>query len=479
MTPTIAYSRGLRVPEPAAAPVATATAGRRAVTLRVAALVSADVAAIALMVAVVVALSATTPLRAVPLAAVLLATWLVASRAVGLNAMRAAHRESTAEEIRIVVATAAITVLVTSTAGQHDRLESVMPLGAWAAVLIAAIVGVRALARTVCARRAATRVRTLVLGHGVVGDVVLRRANIGAAGGIQLVGTVGEPGVDTTLPYLGTLDDAVETARAHDVQHVIVAPGGEAGEELWDAVDALVCAGIRVDIAAPRGATVDGVLSVAGVPFAHVASHDFSRLGRTLKRGLDIAGSLALLVVLSPLLVLTALAIRLDSPGGVLFRQRRVGLDGSPFTVLKFRSMGDEAHAARAALLEDHGHLTGDDRMFKMADDPRVTRVGRFIRRTSIDELPQLVNVLRGDMSLVGPRPLIPEEDRFVEGRGRHRLMLKPGLTGPWQILGRSEIPFGEMVELDCGYVAGWTPLRDVQLLLRTAPALLRGSGAY
>ena len=479
MTPTIAYSRGLRATEPAAVSVATPLAGGRAVSRRLTALAVADALTIAALLLAVAVLPHGPQVHHLTVGAALLVSWFLTARAVGLNAVRAAHRESTAEEIRLIVATSAIAILITASVGQETGLETSMPIGAWVVVLAVVIVAARSLARTVCARRPSCLVRTLVLGHGVVGDVVLRRASIGAAGGIQLVGTVGAPGVETTLPYLGALPDAVEAARANEVQHVIVAPGSEAGDDLWDAVDALVGAGIRVDIAAPTGATLDGVLSVAGVPFAHVASQSFSRLGRALKRALDVTGSLVLLVLLSPLLAVTALAIRLDSPGGVLFRQRRVGLGDEPFTVLKFRSMCDDAHAARAALLEDHGHLSGDDRMFKMTDDPRVTRVGKFIRRTSIDELPQLVNVLRGDMSLVGPRPLIPEEDRFVEGRGRHRLKLKPGLTGPWQILGRSEIPFGEMVELDCNYVAGWTPLRDVQLLLRTAPALLRRNGAY
>jgi lipopolysaccharide/colanic/teichoic acid biosynthesis glycosyltransferase len=175
-----------------------------------------------------------------------------------------------------------------------------------------------------------------------------------------------------------------------------------------------------------------------------------------------------------------ALAIKLDSPGPVLFRQRRVGRNDKPFEVFKFRSMcnGADAQKQAVAALNLHGGGT-DTGMFKIRADPRITRVGAFLRRYSLDELPQLFNIVRGEMSLVGPRPLIETEDRQVEGRFRRRLGITPGLTGLWQAHGRSDIPFEEMVSLDYLYVTNWSLWGDVKLLMRTVSAVLRGRGAY
>ena len=175
-----------------------------------------------------------------------------------------------------------------------------------------------------------------------------------------------------------------------------------------------------------------------------------------------------------------AFAIFLDSRGGVFFRQPRIGVGGTVFSILKFRTMVPDAEEMKEAVAHMSVHAAGDARMFKIADDPRVTRVGRFLRRLSLDELPQLFNVLIGEMSLVGPRPLIPSEDRQVEDWGRERLSLRPGMTGLWQVLGRSEIPFEEMVRLDYLYVTNWSLWHDFRLMCGTVPAMLKGGrGAY
>ena len=199
-----------------------------------------------------------------------------------------------------------------------------------------------------------------------------------------------------------------------------------------------------------------------------------ARTSLLLKRTVDLVGSLAGLVLLSPLLAV-AIAIRLDSRGPVLFRQTRMGRNGGTFEIVKFRTMAVDADARKheVAHLNKHRHPDGDPRMFKVHDDPRIT-VGRFLRRTSIDELPQLWNVLVGQMSLVGPRPLILDEHAHVDGWGLKRLELKPGITGLWQVLGRDDIPFNEMVELDYRYVTGWSLWSDVKLMFRTIPVLLR-----
>ena len=195
------------------------------------------------------------------------------------------------------------------------------------------------------------------------------------------------------------------------------------------------------------------------------------------KRLLDTIASGAAIVALSPVLIFTALAIRLESRGPVIFHQQRVGRDGRPFTMLKFRSMFVDAEARKAALLADNEMAGGV--IFKMKHDPRVTRVGGFIRRTSIDELPQLFNVLRGDMSLVGPRPPLPSEVAQYTLKDRGRLGAAPGITCIWQVSGRSEIPFPQQVEMDLEYIHSQSLAEDVRLLLRTVPALVRGRGAY
>lgn len=196
-----------------------------------------------------------------------------------------------------------------------------------------------------------------------------------------------------------------------------------------------------------------------------------------LKRIVDTAGSATLLLLLSPLLALIALAIRLDSPGAALYSQVRVGRHGRLFTIWKFRSMYVDAEERRRAL-EAHNEMHGGV-LFKMRKDPRVTRVGRILRKTSIDELPQLWNVLCGDMSLVGPRPPLPSEVDAYSVRDRRRLEAKPGITCLWQISGRSNIPFPEQVTLDVEYIESMTLLRDLWILLKTVPAVIRGRGAY
>ncbi len=212
---------------------------------------------------------------------------------------------------------------------------------------------------------------------------------------------------------------------------------------------------------------MDG-LTLLGVP-----RFGLSRPAEMAKRCLDLAGAGAVLVVAAPLMLAIALAVRLSGPGPVFFRQTRIGRKGHPFSVLKYRSMHDGADALKDSLRDRNEQ----DGLFKLDDDPRVTRVGRLLRRTSLDELPQLLCVVRGEMSLVGPRPLVPEEDRQIRGWHRRRLHLTPGMTGPWQVLGSSRIPMQEMVTLDYLYVANWSLWSDVKILLRTVGTVLARRG--
>ncbi len=193
------------------------------------------------------------------------------------------------------------------------------------------------------------------------------------------------------------------------------------------------------------------------------------------KAGFDKVGAVLLLVIVSPLWLVVAAAILLTTGGPVLFRQRRTGWRGETFCLLKFRTMVDGADRRKADLANCN---ESDGLLFKIHDDPRVTRLGRLLRRTSIDELPQLWNVLRGDMSLVGPRPLPVRPDAFV-GRDRRRLEVRPGLTGLWQVSGRSELSWDESVDLDLRYVDTWSHGLDLAILARTPMAVVRGRGAY
>ena len=198
---------------------------------------------------------------------------------------------------------------------------------------------------------------------------------------------------------------------------------------------------------------------------------------RVFKRGMDVCGSLAAIILLLPLFLVIAVWLKLDSPGPLFYRQVRVGLHGRPFYFYKFRSMYIDSEARRAAL--EKTNESKDGVIFKMKNDPRITRCGRFIRKYSIDEAPQFFNVLLGDMSLVGPRPPVPSEVMQYSPEDRKRLNVRPGLTCLWQISGRSDIPFKEQVSLDKEYIQSRSLKQDILILLRTVPAIISGRGAY
>ena len=259
----------------------------------------------------------------------------------------------------------------------------------------------------------------------------------------------------------------------HNIHRVVIAPGESDGRDTIDLIRSAKASGVRVSVL-PRLLQVLGSSvefdHVDGLTLLGVRPFGLSRSSRLLKRGFDVVGSVLALVATAPFFALVAIWIRLDSSGPVFFRQIRVGRDGQRFWLLKFRSMVADADAQKDALR----HLNETTGLFKIAADPRITRAGRFLRATSLDELPQLINVLRGEMSLVGPRPLVTEEDVQVEGLDRSRLHLTPGMTGHWQILGSARIPLNEMVGIDYLYVANWSLWTDIKILLRTIPYVLR-----
>jgi lipopolysaccharide/colanic/teichoic acid biosynthesis glycosyltransferase len=213
---------------------------------------------------------------------------------------------------------------------------------------------------------------------------------------------------------------------------------------------------------------------LTGLTLPDVRGFEITGSPRLIKRCMDVAGSAIAVVALAPLFMAIAVMIKLDSPGPVLFRQLRAGRGGRPFQMLKFRSMVNGADGQKDGLR----HLNEADGVFKIARDPRITRVGRWLRHMHLDELPQLLNVVRGEMSLVGPRPLPLDEACAIQGWYRDRLEVRPGITGYWQVLGSARIPAREMVKLDYLYVANWSVWGDIRLILRTLPAVLTQRGA-
>jgi exopolysaccharide biosynthesis polyprenyl glycosylphosphotransferase len=272
----------------------------------------------------------------------------------------------------------------------------------------------------------------------------------------------------------GELHELIGWTNAH---RVIIDPQTLPPDEMLDFVRAAKGAGVSVSLL-PRVLDVVGTSVVFdelhGMTLLGVRRFGLSRSSQLVKRSFDLFGATLGVIAMAPLLALIALAIKLDSRGPVLFRQTRVGRDGRRFRICKFRTMVADAESRKAELRASNQCAGG---LFKIADDPRVTRVGRWLRRTSLDELPQLLNVVAGDMSLVGPRPLVVDEDERITGLDRHRLALTPGMTGHWQILGSARVPLPEMVKIDYLYVAGWSLWSDLKILLRTVPYMLARRG--
>ena len=284
----------------------------------------------------------------------------------------------------------------------------------------------------------------------------------------------------TGLPVLGLFDDVVDVIKSKGIATVIFTEGSFASPAefrrlAWKLEECQVQMMV-VPTMADVGADRLEFSPMAGLPLVSVDRPRALNSLRWSKRFTDIVGSAVLLVLAAPVLLLAALAIKLEDGGPVIFRQSRVGLKGEEFYCLKFRSMCVDAEAKIAALQSQN---EGAGLLFKMAHDPRITRVGNFIRRFSIDELPQLWNTLRGDMSLVGPRPALPREVAQYDSDTMRRLHVRPGLTGLWQVSGRSNLSWEDTVRLDLYYVDNWSAVRDLMILAKTAKAVLGSSGAY
>lgn len=353
------------------------------------------------------------------------------------------------------------------------------------ALALPAVTMARVVARTAGRRQTTYLQNTIILGGGPIGERVGRKILQHREYGLNLVGYVDEKRGATwheQIAYLGgraTLEDRV---RLLDVERVVVAfPPEVQSQGTVELVRRLQTLGVRVDLipwAFELISPHNGIHTIEGVPLIGLRPPRLTRSSRMLKRGLDVVAALMLLVILTPIFLVVSILIKRDSPGPVFFKQVRMGQGERTFELIKFRTMVVDAEERK----DDFAHLnihaaSEGPRMFKIWADPRVTRVGRSLRQYFLDELPQLINVLRGEMSLVGPRPLILDEDSHVTEWARRRLDLKPGLTGLWQVTGRSVIPFEEMVELDFLYVMNWSVRNDLRLLFRTVPLVFRGDG--
>ena len=404
-------------------------------------------------------------------------------------------RKSTLDEtpalLMLAAAFALTWSLVTVAFNVHSNRAGVILLWSSSAALL---VVTRAAAR-MFGQRLGPKERVLIIGGSTARDMLARRlaispmAHLEVAGFLPLEderrrGPVGSgdrrrskrPGSRDRRLHNRTVEDLAGVVDALAVDRVIVVPTSADPETMLDAIATATAVGVKVSIV-PRIFEVVGSAvafdEVGGMTVLGVKRSGLSRSSRIAKRAMDIVIAAGGLLILAPFGALIALAIRLDTPGPIFFRQPRVGRDGRTFQLVKFRSMVDRAEAQRAELEA----LNESEGVFKLSRDPRVTRVGRLLRRTSLDELPQLINVLRGEMSLVGPRPLVMDEDRRVAGRHRRRLQLSPGMTGPWQVLGPERPPLAEMVKLDYLYGANWSLWFDLKILLRTVAHVLGGRG--
>jgi len=336
----------------------------------------------------------------------------------------------------------------------------------------------RALVRA-WAPAAAPERRVLIVGDGEAARRLVAKIECYGCRGTTVVGFVTADGHGPRV--IGQTADLARHVEDHEVDCVVLTSHGASDEALLDRVRALRRPGLQVSIVPDyfQIFTANASLEdVAGVPVLNLPPLRLSPSARAAKRTLDIAVAGTGLLVLAPLFALVAVLIKLDSQGPVLFRQARHGRRGREFRICKFRTMFENAEAQRHMMAHLNEMAHGGP-LFKIRVDPRVTRVGTLLRKLSIDELPQLWNVLRGEMSLVGPRPFVVHESARITGWGERRLDTTPGMTGLWQVLGRNDLTFEEMLQLDYVYVTNWSPWWDLKILCQTVPAVLGGRGAY
>ncbi|WP_411153203.1 sugar transferase [Streptomyces sp. A30] len=399
---------------------------------------------------------------------------------------------SGADELRRVLRAAGLIVVWASVAWWfvpgvgflHDMLFA-LSIAATATLLLRQVRHVRTRAGW---HRGKSIERAVVVGPACSAAKLISMLRRNKACGLEIIGVCltdprcADGVVPDSVPTFGGVDDTVQAVRRSACDAVIALPSPEleTGElrrlswELQAEGVELMLAPVLADVAAARLA----VTPVAGLPLMELHGPRLSRLPRIPKELTDRILAAAGLILLSPLMLAITVLVRRDSAGPALFKHRRVGLHGRDFTLLKFRTMYQDAEQRKAELAALNQY--GDGALFKIVNDPRITRVGAFLRHWSLDELPQLLNVVAGQMSLVGPRPLPPDESvDLPEDVRQRRLMVKPGLSGLWQVSGRSELPMDERVHLDLSYVENWSTALDLHILAQTPGAVIRGTGAY
>ena len=415
---------------------------------------------------------------------------------------------TTADEVGSVFRTATIwswCLLLAWIAVHSGYLELLPSVVLWA-VGIPIVLGFRVLTRYLVRRRGWYVQNAVLVGHPVDRARLLARIERHSEWGLDVVEQLDLPrmadSTDRAIAATRTTQDRssgdgangegplaegflVDLATSRDAARVIFATPPEDPEKRSELVFELAQAGFQIDFIAGDSdvlSSASRLSQLEGLPVLSVSPLPLPNSWRVIKRGLDLLVAIPGLLLTLPLLAYCAVRIKLDSSGPVFFGQERLGRDRRAFRLLKLRTMTADADAdvrkADLAILNKHGSGL-ESGMFKAVDDPRVTRAGAWLRRYSLDELPQLWNVLRGDMSLVGPRPLPVAEGARISARYELRYQVRPGMTGPWQVLGRSDIPFDDMLKLDYSYVLNWSLVQDLKLLVQTAGAVVKGRGAY
>jgi exopolysaccharide biosynthesis polyprenyl glycosylphosphotransferase len=365
-----------------------------------------------------------------------------------------------------------------------------LKLGTFWALAVVFLTAGRAAARALCRRTASYRQNTIIVGAGEVGQLVARKLLKHPEYGLNLVGFVDDRPKERRgdlehLTVLGPPARLRELVHHFDVERVVVAFSSEREEETLALVRPLREMEIQIDVV-PRlfdlvGPKV-GLHTIEGLPLVGLPPARLSPSSRLIKRALDLVAGSVMLLVTAPLFVYIAWRVKQDSPGPVFFRQSRLGLNMRPFTALKFRTMkvgtDDDAHREYIGQISQAGAATNSNGLFKLDRADAVTRSGRWLRKTSLDELPQLINVLRGEMSLVGPRPCIEYETEQFQEHQFERFLVPPGITGLWQVTARANSTFSEALDMDVAYARGWSLGLDLRLLCRTPFQLLRQRGA-
>jgi len=412
-----------------------------------------------------------------------LLVWQAASRMAGLYGRY--RTQSIATELGRLCRALVILALVMAAGQFLWKAQSLSRLffGLYYASAFVLLVLDRVLVRSAAraARRRGFNTRAFaVVGSGELAASAVEAIRAHREWGYTFVGWVLEEGgrPPQGAPVLGRLEELGEILERHVVDEVVFAVPRERLEDVEAAVarceEQGVGAKVLLNLFTSRISRLE-IGELEGIPVLQLTTAPADEARLVAKRAFDLAVSLVVVVLGAPGLLAIALAIKLDSRGPVFFRQRRIGLNGREFWMWKFRSMVHDAEIRRAGL-EHHNEMDGP--AFKMARDPRVTRVGRFLRKTSLDEFPQFWNVLRGRMSVVGPRPPIPDEVRRYERWQRRRLSVKPGLTCLWQVQGRNELDFAQWMALDLHYIDTWSLWGDLKIFLQTIPAVLLGRGA-